>query len=42
MGRVGLEVEAHCFDLTDPMRRPDWDEVMETIAGLPTRRAAAR
>ena len=36
VGRVGLEVEAHCFDLTDPMRRPDWDELMETIAGLPT------
>ena len=36
VGRVGLEVEAHCFDLADPMRRPDWDELTETIAGVPT------
>jgi glutamate--cysteine ligase len=35
VGRVGLEVEAHCFDLTDPMRRPGWDELTETIAGVP-------
>jgi glutamate--cysteine ligase len=35
VGRVGLEVEAHCFDLTDPMRRPDWTELTDTIAGVP-------
>ena len=35
VGRVGLEVEAHCFDLTDPMRRPGWDEINATISGLP-------
>ena len=23
----GLEVEAHCFDLADPMRRPGWAEL---------------
>jgi glutamate--cysteine ligase len=34
-GRVGLEVEAHCFDLADPMRRPDWAELTEAIAGVP-------
>ncbi|MGO4445466.1 ergothioneine biosynthesis glutamate--cysteine ligase EgtA [Mycobacterium sp. 2YAF39] len=35
VGQVGLEVEAHCFDLTDPMRRPEWDELTETIATIP-------
>jgi glutamate--cysteine ligase len=35
VGRVGLEVEAHCFDLSDPMRRPGWDEINATISGLP-------
>ncbi|MGE2720173.1 ergothioneine biosynthesis glutamate--cysteine ligase EgtA [Mycolicibacterium celeriflavum] len=35
VGQVGLEIEAHCFDLTDPMRRPAWDELTATIAGLP-------
>jgi glutamate--cysteine ligase len=35
LGRVGLEVEAHCFDVADPLRRPDWDEITETIAGVP-------
>ena len=35
LGRVGLEVEAHCFDLTDPMRRPGWGEITEIISGLP-------
>jgi glutamate--cysteine ligase len=35
VGRVGLEVEAHCFDLTDPMRRPDWAELTDAIAGVP-------
>lgn len=36
VGQVGLELEAHCFDLTDPMRRPGWDEINEIIAGIPT------
>lgn len=36
VGTVGLEVEAHCFDLTDPMRRPGWDELTEIISGIPT------
>lgn len=35
VGQVGLEIEAHCFDLTDPMRRPDWDQLTEVIAALP-------
>jgi len=35
VGKVGLEVEAHCFDLTDPMRRPGWDELTEIISGVP-------
>jgi glutamate--cysteine ligase len=35
VGRVGLEVEAHCFDLADPMRRPDWAQLTETIASVP-------
>ena len=36
IGRVGLEVEAHCFDLTDPLRRPGWDELSAAIAAVPT------
>ncbi|MDH6196488.1 glutamate--cysteine ligase [Mycobacterium frederiksbergense] len=35
VGRVGLEVEAHCFDLDDPLRRPDWDELSQAIASVP-------
>jgi glutamate--cysteine ligase len=38
LGKVGLEIEAHCFDLTDPMRRPGWDElsaVIGTLSDLP-------
>ena len=35
VGRVGLEIEAHCFDLADPLRRPDWDELTAVIAGVP-------
>ena len=34
VGRIGLEVEAHCFDLADPMRRPDWAELSDAIAGV--------
>lgn len=35
VGRVGLEVEAHCVDLTDPTRRPSWDELSEAVATVP-------
>ena len=35
VGPVGLEIEAHCFDLTDPHRRPGWAEVTATLAALP-------
>jgi glutamate--cysteine ligase len=35
VGQVGLEVEAHCFDLTDPMRRPEWSELSDAIASVP-------
>jgi len=35
VGKVGLEVEAHCFDLADPMRRPDWAELNSAIAEVP-------
>jgi glutamate--cysteine ligase len=34
VGRVGLEIEAHCFDLADPARRPGWDELTAVIAGV--------
>lgn len=35
VGKVGLEIEAHCFDIADPLRRPGWDELSEVIAGVP-------
>lgn len=35
VGRVGLELEAHCFDLAVPERRPGWQRLTEAIAGLP-------
>ncbi|MEU0498555.1 ergothioneine biosynthesis glutamate--cysteine ligase EgtA [Mycobacterium sp. NPDC006124] len=35
VGRVGLEIEAHCFDLSDPTRRPGWDELSAVIAQVP-------
>ncbi len=35
LGRVGLEMEAHCFDPVDPHRRPSWDEISEVLALLP-------
>lgn len=34
-GRVGIELESHCFDLADPLRRPGWIELTELIAALP-------
>ncbi|WP_245234230.1 ergothioneine biosynthesis glutamate--cysteine ligase EgtA [Mycobacterium sp. PS03-16] len=35
VGRVGLEVEALCYDLSDPRRRPDWHEVTDAIVAVP-------
>ena len=35
LGRVGLELEAHCFDPADPYRRPSWDEITEVLELLP-------
>jgi glutamate--cysteine ligase len=35
LGRVGLELEAHCFDPADPHRRPSWDEITDAVDGLP-------
>jgi len=35
IGRIGLEIEAHCFDLDDPMRRPGWAELTGVIATVP-------
>lgn len=35
VGQVGLEIEAHCFDLADPMRRPGWDELTDVIGTVP-------
>ncbi|HEY5841139.1 MAG TPA: glutamate-cysteine ligase family protein, partial [Mycobacterium sp.] len=35
IGRVGLEVEAHCFDLKDPRRRPGWERLTHVIEELP-------
>lgn len=35
VGRVGLEIEAHCFDLSNPTRRPGWDELSAAIADVP-------
>jgi glutamate--cysteine ligase len=35
IGQVGLEIEAHCFDLAEPMRRPSWDQLTAIIADLP-------
>ncbi|GJF08075.1 glutamate--cysteine ligase EgtA [Mycolicibacterium cyprinidarum] len=35
VGRVGLEIEAHCYDLAVPSRRPGWDELTTVISALP-------
>ena len=35
VGQVGLEIEAHCFDLADPTRRPSWDELSRVIEQVP-------
>jgi glutamate--cysteine ligase len=34
-GRVGLELEAHLVDLTDPLTRPSWARVQTVLASLP-------
>jgi glutamate--cysteine ligase len=41
LGRVGLEMEAHCFDPLDPYRRPSWDEITEVREQLPALPAAS-
>jgi glutamate--cysteine ligase len=35
LGRVGLEIEAHCYDPVEPRRRPTWDEITHVIDSLP-------
>jgi glutamate--cysteine ligase len=35
IGQVGLEIEAHCFDLADPMARPTWERLTDVIATVP-------
>ncbi len=34
-GRVGLEVESHCYDPGNPGRRPGWTEIGAVLATLP-------
>jgi glutamate--cysteine ligase len=34
-GQVGLEIEAHCYDLADPGRRPGWEEISRVVDALP-------
>lgn len=41
-GLVGLEIEAHCFDLADPMHRPSWDQLTAIIDQLPPLPGASR
>ena len=33
---IGLELEAHCFDIAEPMRRPGWRELCDLIECVPT------
>jgi len=35
VGLVGLELEAHCFDMADPRRRPGWGELCAAIDSAP-------
>ncbi|MBO0864407.1 MAG: ergothioneine biosynthesis glutamate--cysteine ligase EgtA [Mycobacterium sp.] len=35
LGRIGLELEAHCYDPLEPHRRPGWDEITEVLESLP-------
>jgi glutamate--cysteine ligase len=34
LGRVGVELEAHCYDPADPFRRPSWDELTAVVKSL--------
>lgn len=34
LGRVGVEMEAHCFDPANPSRRPGWDEIADVLQWL--------
>ncbi|GAY14140.1 ergothioneine biosynthesis glutamate--cysteine ligase EgtA [Mycobacterium sp. shizuoka-1] len=34
IGQVGLELEAHCFDLHDVRRRPGWSELNDVIGSV--------
>ncbi|OBK33545.1 ergothioneine biosynthesis glutamate--cysteine ligase EgtA [Mycobacterium sp. 1165196.3] len=42
LGRVGLELEAHCHDPADPHRRPSWDEIADVLAALPAMPGGSR
>lgn len=35
LGRVGLELEAHCHDPADPHRRPSWNEIADVLDARP-------
>lgn len=35
LGRIGLELEAHCHDPADPYRRPGWNEIAAVLDALP-------
>ena len=35
LGRIGLELEAHCHDPADPHRRPSWNEIAAVLGALP-------
>ena len=35
VGRAGLEIEAHCYDLAVPLRRPGWGELGAATSALP-------
>ncbi|OMC31842.1 ergothioneine biosynthesis glutamate--cysteine ligase EgtA [Mycobacterium sp. GA-1841] len=42
VGQVGLEIEAHCFDIDDPLRRPGWEELAAVIASAPAMPGGSR
>ena len=35
VGKVGLEIEAHCFDVAHPTARPTWARITDVIATVP-------
>jgi glutamate--cysteine ligase len=41
VGRVGLELEAHCIDLAEPLRRPGWAELTDAVAAVPELRGGS-